>query len=173
MHGYCQTFLWLKDVPTDSHGGGVYVVCKELREVVEDIVVGEGLFFGDLQWMLASLPIRFGGLGLYSGLEASSYAFVASRAQSWVLQDHILRDSGLCGMDSDFDNALDGLRGTIPNFDVSSFTSKDIVPPKAQHVLASALCSKSVQDMDVKFDMTTRRKAILDVCKQHMLKIFF
>jgi len=86
---------------------------KELREAVEDIVVGGGPFFGDLQWRLASLPIRFGGLGLYSALDAPSYAFVASRAQSWVLQDHILRDSGLCGMDSDFDNALDALRGTI------------------------------------------------------------
>jgi len=133
---------------------------KELREAVEDIVVGGGPFFGDLQWRLASLPIRFGGLGLYSALEASSYAFVASRARSWVLHDHILRDSGLCGMDSDFDNALDGLRGAIPDFDVSSFTSKDTVPPKAQHVLARALFSKSVQDMEVKFDMTTRQKAI-------------
>jgi len=47
------------------------------------------------------------------------------------LQDHILRDSELCGMDSDFDNVLDGLRGTIPDFDVSNFTSKDIVPHKA------------------------------------------
>ena len=97
---------------------------------------------------------------MYSALEASSYAFVAFRAQSWVLQDHILRDGGLCGMDSDFDNALDGLRGTIPNFDVSSFTRKDIVPPKAQHILASAFFSKSFQDMDVKFDMTTRQNAI-------------
>ena len=66
----------------------------------------------------------------------------------------------LCGMDSDFDNALDGLRGAIPNFDVSSFTSKATVHPKAQHVLASTLFSKSVQDMEVKFDMTTRQKAI-------------
>jgi hypothetical protein len=48
----------------------------------------------------------------------------------------------------------------IPEFDVSSFTGKDIVPPKAQHVLASALLSKIVQDMEVKFDMTTRQKAI-------------
>jgi len=63
-------------------------------------------------------------------------------------------------MDSDFDNVLDGLRGAIPIFDVSSFTSKDTVPPKAQHVFASALFSKSVQDMEVKFDMTTRQKAI-------------
>ena len=63
-------------------------------------------------------------------------------------------------MNSDFDNALDGLRGAIPDFDVSSFTSKDTVPSKAQHVLASALFSKSVQDMEVKFDMTTRQKTI-------------
>jgi hypothetical protein len=42
-------------------------------------------------------------------------------------------------LDSDFDNVLDGLCGAIPDFDVSRFTSKDTVPPKAQHVLASAL----------------------------------
>ncbi|GJY80776.1 hypothetical protein Tco_0493527 [Tanacetum coccineum] len=54
----------------------------------------------------ASLPIRFGGLGLYSEKLVSFYAFVASRAQSWVLQDHILRDSGICGMDDDYVSAL-------------------------------------------------------------------
>jgi len=40
-----------------------------------------------------------------------------------------------------FDNVLDDLRGTILDFDISSFTSKDTVPHKAQHVLASALFS--------------------------------
>jgi len=92
----------------------------------------------DLQWRLASLPIRFGRLSLHSAVVASSYAFVTSRAQSWVLQDHILRHSGICGMNSNFNNALDGLRGMILDFDISNFTSKDIVPPEAQHVLASA-----------------------------------
>ena len=67
---------------------------------IEDIVVCGGPFFGDLQWRLASLPIRFGELGLYSALEASSYAFVTCRVQSWVLQDHILRDSGDIGYGS-------------------------------------------------------------------------
>jgi len=47
-------------------------------------------------------------------------------------------------MDPDFDNVLDCLRGTIPDFDVSSFTCKDTVSPKAQHVLASALFIKIV-----------------------------
>ncbi|PWA43054.1 reverse transcriptase domain-containing protein [Artemisia annua] len=34
---------------------------KGLREAIEDMVVCGGPFFGDLQWRLASLPIRFGG----------------------------------------------------------------------------------------------------------------
>jgi hypothetical protein len=123
---------------------------KELRAAVENIVVGGGPFFGDLQWRLASLPIKFGGLGLYSAVEATSYAFVASRAQSWILQDHILRNIGVCGMTLNFDNALDGLPNTIPTFDFSNFASKDIVPPKAQHVLASVLFGKIVKDVEVK-----------------------
>jgi len=158
--GIAKLFFGLRTCQPIHMEEAVMLFDKELREVVEDIVVDRGPFFGDLQWRLASLPIRFGGLGLYSALETSSYAFAAFRTQSWVLQDHILRDSGLCGMYSDFDNALDGLRGTIQNFDVSHFTSKDTVLLKAQHVLASVLFSKSVQDMKVKFDMTTRQKAI-------------
>ncbi|PWA75874.1 reverse transcriptase domain-containing protein [Artemisia annua] len=55
---------------------------KGLRESIENIVVCGGPFFGDLQWRLSSLPIRLGGLGLYSAKVVSSYAFVASRAQS-------------------------------------------------------------------------------------------
>jgi hypothetical protein len=64
-------------------------------------------------------------------------------------------------MNSDFDNALYGLRGKILDFDINSFTFKDIIPSKAQDVLTSALFSKSVQDMKVIFDMTTRHEAIL------------
>jgi hypothetical protein len=99
-------------------------------------------------------------LGLYSALEAALYAFVASMAQSWELQDHILRYSGVCGTNFDFYIALDGLHETIPSFDLSNFTRKDTVPLKAQHVLARALFGKIVQDMEVKFNMTTRHKAV-------------
>lgn len=31
---------------------------KELQSAVEDIMVGRGPFFGDLQWSMASLHIR-------------------------------------------------------------------------------------------------------------------
>ncbi|GJV93228.1 hypothetical protein Tco_1541041 [Tanacetum coccineum] len=69
---------------------------KGLRGSIENIVVCGGSFFEDLQWRLASLPIRFGGLGF-----------------------------GICGMDDDYVSALACLRDTIPSFDFSGFTNKD------------------------------------------------
>ncbi|GJV81438.1 putative reverse transcriptase domain-containing protein [Tanacetum coccineum] len=135
---------------------------KGLRGSIENIVVCGGPFFGDLQWRLASLPIRFGGLGLDSAKLVSSYAFVASRAQSCVLQDHILRDSGICGMDNDYVSALACLRDTISSFDFSGFTNKDTVPSKAQQTLANVLFSEMVKDMEVHFDMTMRQKAVFE-----------
>ncbi|GJV51948.1 hypothetical protein Tco_1447689 [Tanacetum coccineum] len=87
---------------------------------------------------------------------------VASRAQSWVLQDHILQDSGICGMDDDYVSTLACLRDTIPNFDFSVFTNKDTAPSKAQQILASALFSEMVKDMKVHFDMTVRQKAVFE-----------
>lgn len=60
-----------------------------------------------------------------------------------MLQDNILRDNVIYGMYLDFDKALDGLSVVIPDFDLSGFIRKDIVPPKAQQILACALFSKS------------------------------
>ncbi|GJR90866.1 putative reverse transcriptase domain-containing protein, partial [Tanacetum coccineum] len=124
------------------------------------MVVCGGPFFGDLQWRLASLSIRFGGLNLYYAKVVSSYAFVALRAQSWVLQDHILRDSGICGMDDDYVSALVYLRDTISSFDFSGFTNKDTAPSKAQQTLASVLFSEMVKDIEVHFDMIMRQKVV-------------
>lgn len=59
-------------------------------------------------------------------------------------------------MNINFDIAFDGVSVAIPYFDLSSFTSMDTVPPKAQHVLVNSIFNKSVQDMDVKFDMITK-----------------
>ncbi|GJX60343.1 hypothetical protein Tco_0291733 [Tanacetum coccineum] len=113
-------------------------------------------------WRLASLPIRLGGLGLYSVKVAFSYAFMASRAQSWVLQNHILRDSDICGMDDDYVSALACLRDTIPSFDFNVFTNKDTTPSKAQQTLTSAIFSEMVKDMEVHFDMSVRQKAVFE-----------
>lgn len=65
-------------------------------------------------------------------------------------------------MDLDFDNALDDISVVISGFDLNSFARKDIAHPKVQHVLTSVLFSKSVKDMDVKFNMTIKQKTVLD-----------
>ena len=111
-------------------GEAVSIFDNGLRRAIEDIVVCGGPFFGDFQWRLASLPIRFGGLGLCSAEDVSSYAFVASRAQSWCLQDHILQGCGIDGADSNYGYALDHVRMSLPKFDLSNFSNKDTAPPK-------------------------------------------
>lgn len=65
---------------------------------------------------MASIPIRVRGLKLYSEVEDDSYAFVTSRLQYLVLQDHIWRDIGIFGMNYDFEIALDGLNVKILDF---------------------------------------------------------
>ncbi|GJZ59585.1 hypothetical protein Tco_0615401 [Tanacetum coccineum] len=85
--------------------------------MVENIVVCGGHSLETYSGTCFFTDFGFGGLGLYSAKLVSSYAFVASRAQFWVLQDHILRDSGICGMDDDYVSALACLRDTIPSFD--------------------------------------------------------
>ncbi|GJS71154.1 putative reverse transcriptase domain-containing protein [Tanacetum coccineum] len=160
--GISKLFFGLRTCQPVHMEEAVLFFDKGLRGSIENIVVCGGPFFGDLQWRLASLPIRLGGLGLYSAKVASSNAFVASRAQSWVLQDHILRDSGICGMDDDYVSALACLRGTILSFDFSCFTNKDTAQPKAQQTLVIALVSEMVKDMEAHFDMTVRQKAVFE-----------
>lgn len=69
-----------------------------------------------------------------------------------------IRDSVIYDMDSDFDIASEDLSIAILNFDVKYFNSKDIVTLK-EHVLVSIIFKKNVQNMDIKFDMTTRQKS--------------
>jgi hypothetical protein len=76
-----------------------------------------------------------------------------------MLQDNILRGSEISCMDFDFDKCFERYSCTISDFGISCFTSNNIVPPKA-HVFASALFSKCVHDMKVKFNMTTIQKLV-------------
>jgi hypothetical protein len=106
--------------------------------------------------------MRYGGLGVGAAGDVSSFAFVASRAQSWGLQDHILRDCDGCEFDSDYGEALDMLRGLLPDLDIDGFYNKDTVPSKPQKILASALFSGIVKGMEAGFDLSARQKAVLE-----------
>jgi hypothetical protein len=46
--------------------------------------------FGDFQFLLASLPIKFGGLGISNPVDLSNFTYLASVASSWSLQNNIL-----------------------------------------------------------------------------------
>ncbi|GKB81617.1 hypothetical protein Tco_0948512 [Tanacetum coccineum] len=94
--------------------------------------------------------------------EAALFFDKASRTQSWELQDHILRNSGICGMDYDYVIALACLHDTIPSFDFSGFTNKDTVPCKGQQTLTNVLFSEMVKDMEVHFDLNMRQKAVFE-----------
>lgn len=83
LHEHCQTILFPEDMPTHSHGDAALLFDKRLCGSIEDIVVCECPFLRDIQWRLAWLPIRFGGLWLYAAVETSSYAFLASQPKSW------------------------------------------------------------------------------------------
>ncbi|XP_022007936.1 uncharacterized protein LOC110907233 [Helianthus annuus] len=88
--GVAKIIFGLRTCQPSYVGAAVTLFDEGLRQAIDDIVVGEGAFFGDLQWRLASFPIKEGGLGLLSAGDVSSFAFVASRVQSLELQDHIL-----------------------------------------------------------------------------------
>ena len=75
-------------------------------------------------------------------------------------------------MNFDFDDALHGLCGTITYFNFGCFTRKDTVPSKAQHFLVSVLFSISVQDMEAKFYITTRHKAVFWVYASNICSRF-
>ncbi|KAJ0925109.1 putative reverse transcriptase domain, exostosin [Helianthus annuus] len=137
----------------------------DLRKAIEDIVVGGGPFFGDLQWRLASLPMRLGGLGLFSARDVGAYAFVASRAQSWELQDHILRNGRVVGLDPDYQQALERLNVSLPDLDIGGFSNKDTAPSKPQKTLANALFSKIAQSLGEAFDLSPRQKAVFECLK--------
>ncbi|KAM0014048.1 putative exostosin [Helianthus debilis subsp. tardiflorus] len=121
-----------------------------LREAIEDIVVGGGPFFGDLQWRLASLPMRLGGLGLLSARDVG---------------DHILRNSGVVGLDGDYLQALERLNVSLLDFDIGSFSNKDTAPSKPQTTLANALFRKIVQSLGEMFDLSSRQKAVWECLK--------
>ncbi|KAF5800885.1 hypothetical protein HanXRQr2_Chr06g0241771 [Helianthus annuus] len=104
-------------------------------------------------------------LGLFSARDVGAYAFVASRAQSWELQDHILRNSGVVGLDPDYQQALERLNVSLPDLDIGGFSNKDTAPSKPQKTLANALFSKIAQSLGEAFDLSPRQKAVFECLK--------
>ena len=69
-----------------------------LRTSLEKIVTVSGPGFRDGQWRLATLPIKMGGLGIYSPGDVIKYVFLASLLQTDSLQAKILANSDLSSL---------------------------------------------------------------------------
>lgn len=91
--------------------------------------------FGSLQWRLVTLPIKEGGLGVFSAADISKFSFLASRIQSNGLQNHILRKRP-CGMGKLFDMAIERWMGVCPLFDVTRLVCENAAPQKTMKTLA-------------------------------------
>jgi hypothetical protein len=121
---------------------------------------------------IASLPIKCGGLGLYLAVEAADMLLWPPGSNLgcykiiyWETVEYVVWTLILTMLWTVL------IRSTILTVDFSNFASKDTVLRKAHHVLVSVLFDKIVQNMEVDFDITIRQKTVLDVWKQHMLKI--
>ena len=61
-----------------------------LRNTLRSIIVGDGPWFGDFQFGLATLPIDMSGLGVYNPADLGNFTFVASMISTQELQDSII-----------------------------------------------------------------------------------
>ncbi|KAL8252388.1 hypothetical protein R6Q59_036081 [Mikania micrantha] len=79
--------------------------------------------------------------------------------------DHILRNSGVVGLDPDYQEALESLNVSLPDLDIGGFSNKDTAPSKPQKTLANALFSKIAQSLGEAFDLSPRQKAVFECLK--------
>ncbi|XP_026400006.1 uncharacterized protein LOC113295887 [Papaver somniferum] len=64
---------------------------KQLLQYLRQLIVRDGAGFGIVQQRLATMPIKDGGLGVYTMADTSQYCFLASCAQAQHLQSILLQ----------------------------------------------------------------------------------
>ncbi|GKB23038.1 hypothetical protein Tco_0862439 [Tanacetum coccineum] len=142
----------------------VHKIIDSCKIILHAWYLDDGTVIGDSEEVARVLDIiKVSGPGL--GLELNikkTEIFLPFCNGVKLHEDHILRDSGICGMDDDYVSALACLRGTIPSFDFSCFTNKDTTPFKAQQNTSECLFSEMIKDMEAHFDMTVRQKAVFE-----------
>jgi hypothetical protein len=75
---------------------------------------------------MACLPFKI-GVRLVLSSRGRLICFCGLKGSILVATRLYIKSSRVCGMDSDFDNALVSLRDTIQNFDFNSFANKNTV----------------------------------------------
>ncbi|GKF54595.1 hypothetical protein Tco_0164935, partial [Tanacetum coccineum] len=107
---------------------------------------------------LATLPFSYGGLSVYSAGDVLSYAFLASRLQSAILQTKLLRHSDIVSSGLAFDNALNAFNVKM-EIDLLSNPS-EIAAPKLMKKLADIYFTSVTQMAEFTFSLSTRQMAL-------------
>nr|GEU76360.1 hypothetical protein [Tanacetum cinerariifolium] len=129
-----------------------------LRSALECIVTASGSGFDDWQWIHATLPFAFGGIGVYSAGDVLNYAFLASRLQSAALQTKILRHVGIVASGSTFDDAL-CVFNTSMEIDFLSNLS-EIAAPKLMKKMTDIYFTRVTKDAESTFSLSPRQMAL-------------
>ena len=109
---------------------------------------------------LAILPIKIGGLGIYSAGDVVNYAFLASRLQTNSLQAKILANNDLPSLGSAFERALSVFR-VLCGSNAFSFNNESAAPHMMKK-LAGAYFKVFENNLVSNYMLTSRQVAILN-----------
>jgi len=111
-----------------------------VRDTLRSVVVGDGPWFGDFQFDLATLPIKHSGLGILNPADISRFAFVASMLGTKDLQDRILEDE--YDLPLEFYRSwesLNNIDGLLSNLELPQITQQSLATKffdiKRSHIL--------------------------------------
>lgn len=81
----------------------------QLMKYLRQLIVGDGAGFGLVQQRMATLPIKYGGLGVYTMTDTSKYCYLASYTQTQHLQNTILQNTIAIESSHLYQHALQGI----------------------------------------------------------------
>ena len=157
--GVGRLFYAPRTCPLDSFGDAQVQFDLALRDFLEKIVTASGPGFGDWQWRLATLPIKMGGLGIYSVVDVINYAFLAFRLQTSSLQARILAHSNLPSLGLAFERALGVFRALCGSNAVS--LNDESATPYMMKKLAGEYLNVVENNLVPSYMLTPRHIAIL------------
>jgi len=134
--GMPKLYYLLRTTTSPSLLPSIPIIDTAIRDSLQWIVVGDGPGFGPKQLDIASLPLRFGGLGITLAADAVKYCFLASCLSSLELQSQISPTVSTCmpHLTSSFHRFLAHSHPYIPS-DAPSVTDI-LLLPKIQSILA-------------------------------------
>lgn len=127
---------------------------NQLVQYLRHLVVGDGAGFGQIQQRIATLPIKDGGLGVYTMSDTSKYCYLASCAQTHHLQHILLQGTSTFESVQSYQQALQVYTQFcgLNSFDFNISTAA----PHFMKSLAACYFDVVKKDLPTKYPLSTR-----------------